>query len=66
VDADGSLAVPGRNQPLLDGEGSDAGQDISAILRDIDPGLVDHDLQEEVVDIGVIPGRARDHGDLAG
>jgi hypothetical protein len=53
-----TASAPGRgDQPVLDGERSDSGQHVAAVLRLIDARLVDEDLQEEVVDVGVGPRR---------
>ena len=56
----------GGDEPALDRERPDAGQQVAAVLLVGDDRLVDEDLQEQVVDVGVgAIGRA-DHRDLAG
>ena len=47
-----------RDQPALDRERADAGEDVAAILRVGDDRLVDEDLQEQIVDVDA--RRARD------
>jgi len=59
--------VPARgNQALLDGEGSDAGQNIAAVLAVADVRLIDHDLQKEIVHICIVSRRGAHDGHLAG
>ena len=55
-------------RPALDRERPDAGEDVAAVLRCRSTlGLVDDDLQEQIVDVGVRSRVERDDdGDLAG
>jgi hypothetical protein len=48
------------------GEGTDAGEDVPAVLTAGHLGPVDDDLKEQVVDVGLWVGRGRDDGHLAG
>ena len=58
ITGDGHVAV-------LDRPRSDAGENVAAVLRVGDLGLVDGDLQKQVVDVSVVPRRGRDDRDLA-
>ena len=42
-----------RHEPVLDGPGPDTREDVAAVLAVADFGLVDDDLQEQIVDVGV-------------
>jgi len=66
VDAHGGDRVGGLDQPLLDGEGADAGQHVAAVGGDVDLRLVQLHLREQIVDIDAGPARPLDDGDLAG
>lgn len=66
ADTDGGLLLPRRHQPALDGERTDAGEDVPAVLTAAHLRPVDHDLEKEVVDVGAGVGGGRDHGHLAG
>ena len=55
-DGDVGLAVLRGDEATLDREGADASEDIAAILRVADDRLIDEDLEEEIVDVGVGPG----------
>ena len=50
-DADPGLAVLRGDQPALDRERADAGEDVAAILGVGDDRLVDEHLEEEIVDV---------------
>ena len=50
----------------LERERRDPGQDVAARRRAVDARLVDHDLREQVVDVGVRMLRTTDDRDLAG
>jgi len=56
MDAHGRHAIDGCHQAALDGGGADGREDIAAALRVGNDGLIDKDLEEETVDVGVGPG----------
>ena len=56
----------GGDEAALDRERPDAGEQVAAVLLVGDDRLVDEDLQEQVVDVGVVACRAAHDGDLAG
>ena len=66
ADAHQGLAVLALDQALLDGERAHGAQHVAAVRSSIDPALGNHDLNEQVVDIGVGMQRRADDGDLAG
>ncbi|MNR39742.1 hypothetical protein D3C85_1579740 [compost metagenome] len=51
---------------MLDGERANGAQHVAAVGRGIDPALGDHDLHEQVVDVGVGMQRGADNRYLAG
>src|SRR6185437_10563417 len=51
-----------RDQPAFDGERSDPGEEVAAVLAVGHLGLVDRNLQEQVVDVGVRVVRRGDDG----
>jgi hypothetical protein len=53
-------------QAALDGERADAGEKIAAVLPIRNHVVVDADLEEQVIDVCVVVGGHRDHGDLRG
>ena len=60
-DPDARLVIAGGHQAALDRERPDAGQDVAAVLLVGDDRLVDHDLQEQVIDVDAgQPGRCDD------
>jgi hypothetical protein len=64
--ASGGLVRAGGHQAALDRERPDAGQDVAAVLPAADGGLVQPQLQGQVVDVGTRVLRRPDDGDLAG
>ena len=66
VDTHRRNAIPSRDEPALDRKWADACKDIAAILRAADQCLVDHDLQEQVIDIRIRSRGRRYNGHLAG
>ena len=60
------LDVLSLDQVALDGEGANAGQDVAAVLRIGNDGLIDEDLQEQVIDVDAWTRRALDHRNLRG
>ena len=54
----GVVVAGDRHEPVLDRPRADAGENVAAVLAVADFGLVDHDLQEQIVDVGM--RRARD------
>ena len=55
---------PGGDQPALHGERADPGEDVPAVLLVGDRRLLHAELQEQVVDVRVVPLRQRYHGSL--
>jgi hypothetical protein len=51
---------------VLNGPGTDAGENVAAVLAVADFGFVHHDLQEQIIHIGVRDAGWTDDGDLAG
>jgi hypothetical protein len=66
MDRDRRLSVQGPDETTLDGEGADACQDVAAVLGVRDDGLVDEDLQEQVVHVDARAGGRPDHRHLRG
>jgi hypothetical protein len=66
VDAHGRHAPGHRNESVLDCPRTDTGKQVAAVLAVTDLGLVDGDLQEQVVDVRIGALRAADDRDLAG
>ena len=56
----------GRYQPTFDGKGTNTGKNIAAILGIGDKRLIDKDLQEQIVDIGIAAHRPVDNRNLRG
>ena len=56
----------GTDQPLIDSELCDACQQVAAILAVTYFGLVDHDLQEQVIHVRVSAAGWADYSYLAG
>jgi hypothetical protein len=54
-----------RDQAAFDGKGTDAGQDVPAILAIGDDCLIDRHLEEEIIDVDPGPLRARHQRDFA-
>ena len=66
VDRNLGLAVARRHEAAFDGEGTDTGEDVAAVLRVGDDRLVDEDLQEQIVDIDSLALGLLHHRDLGG
>ncbi|MNE59054.1 hypothetical protein D3C80_1541260 [compost metagenome] len=56
----------GFHQPLFDGKRADRTQHVAAVGRGVDASLGDHDLHEQVIDVGVRVQRGADDRHLAG
>ncbi|MCY1311706.1 hypothetical protein D3C87_1483770 [compost metagenome] len=54
-----------RHQATFNGKRSDSSQNIAAVLAVIDPGLIDNNLSEQVIDIGVATQRMANDRNLA-
>jgi hypothetical protein len=66
VNADLGVSATRVDEAAFHGERTDPGEEIPTVLAVGDLGLVDADLQEEIVDIGIGPAGRRDDGHLAG
>jgi hypothetical protein len=66
VDADGRRRARNGDQAVFDRPRADAGEDVAAVLAVADFGLVDDDLQKQIVDVSVVALRTRDDRNLAG
>lgn len=60
-----STRVGRRDQATFNGKRSDSSQNIAAVLAVIDPGLIDNNLSEQVIDIGVATQRLANDRNLA-
>lgn len=66
ADPYGGLGVRRGDEAALDGEGSDADEQVAAVLTVGHLARLDADLEEQIVDVRLGTGRGRHHGHLAG
>jgi len=64
VDAHGRHVPRNIDDPALDRKGTDGGEHVAAILREVDARFADDDLREEIIDVSIASRRRRNDRDL--